>query len=102
MNGDEDSEERSVLLRHNENNNLTDDSPKKFPGINNNDEISDTVENSDDEIMSICDTLADKYEAAIHSTGFGLFSVFLLIFCGVTLMADTTEILLCFIRDAFC
>lgn len=93
MNGDDDSEEHTVLLRYNEDNILTDDNLKPHTGINDNDAVSDTVESSDNEIESISDTLADKYEAALHSTGFGLFSVFLLLFCGVTLMADTTEIL---------
>ena len=88
-----DSEEHTVLLRHSEDNDLTDDSPEKLKGINNNDAVSDTVESDDNEIASISDTLAGKYETALHSTGFGLFSIFLLTFCGVTLMADTTEIL---------
>ena len=44
-------------------------------------------------VASISDTLADKYEAALDSTGFGPFSLYLLLFCGITLMADTTEIL---------
>ena len=94
MNGDEDSEERTVLLRYSDDNNLTDNSPDKHTtGINDNDTVSDTIESGNNEITSISDALADKYEAALQSTGFGLFSIFLLTFCGVTLMADTTEIL---------
>ena len=81
MDSDEDSDESRILLRYG-----TQADETQYNISNITDEKASTV-------ASISDILADKYEAALESTGFGPFSLYLLLFCGITLMADTTEIL---------
>ena len=96
MNRDDDDSEQSVLLRKG-NSDTTISSTDEFSSEDS-DRIKYNIQNigipSDSaRLESINELLAEKYEKALSSTGFGLFSIFLLIFCGITVMADTTEIL---------
>ena len=103
MDSDEDSSERRILLRYgpqSDDTKSSSDEQSQYKtivsptNINSNNLTQDNESNEKSPgIASISDALADKYEAALESIGFGPFSLYLLLFCGITLMADTTEIL---------